>query len=297
MKADYAGKTVWITGASSGIGRAMALEAARRGAHLILTARRRAALEETADACAREAERAGSAAPRAVVIAADLADPAARAAACATAIAKARERGSGIDILALNAGLTQRATFLETPPEAFEAVMAIDFDAPVDMIRLILPAMLERRSGAIVAVSSIAGLAGAPLRPAYSAAKHALAGFMQCLRAELWGSGLRIVTVYPAYVRTPIALAALGPGGEPTGEEDPHIERGADPAKAAARILDAARRGRMEVKIAFDAKSRFGLFLSRRIPSLWASMSARHADVGERGWRTTAAATGPEGRK
>ncbi len=278
MAKDYSGKTIWITGASSGIGEAMALEAARRGARLILTSRRREALEAVAEACAHEAERSSSGAPPATVLPADLASPAARAAAC-----DALHRQGPIDIAILNAGISQRATFLETPHESFSAVMALDFDAPVDLVRRLLPGMIERGSGSLVAISSMAGLAGAPLRPAYSAAKHALAGFFQSLRSELVGTGIRIVVAYPGYVRTGIARSALGPGGKPMGVEDPHISGGADPAAAARRILDAAIRGPLERKLAFGIKMRFGLFLSRRLPGLWASMSARHAGIGPRG--------------
>jgi short-subunit dehydrogenase len=272
MKRDYEGKTVWITGASSGIGRALALEAASRGAALVLSARRRALLEELAAACAP--------APCAVLDF-DLADKAARAAACA----RAPGLLGPLDLIVLNAGVSQRATFLETGPEAFAAVMALDFEAQVDLVRRCLPALLERGRGSLVAVSSIAGLAGSPLRPAYSAAKHALAGFFQALRSELHGSALRVVTVYPGYVRTAIASSALGPDGRPTGVEDPHIEGGADPSRVARRILDAALSGPVERKLAFDLKTRFGLFLSRHLPTAWASLSATHAGLGDRGYR------------
>lgn len=293
MAFDYAGKTVWITGASSGIGEALALEAARRGARLVLTARRRALLERVAESCSFEAGRAGSGAPPATVLEADLSERAARVAACEALLALAEP-----DVAVLNAGVSQRSTFLETSPEAFDAIMAIDFEAPAELARLLLPTMLRRGSGSLVALSSLAGLAGAPLRPAYSAAKHALAGLFQCLRAELAGSGLRIVTVYPGFVRTPIARSSLGPGGLPSGGEDPDIDAGADPARVARRILDAALRGRVEIKVGFGAKGRIGLFLARRLPSTWAGVSARRAGLGDRGRRISddAAGDGREGR-
>ncbi len=274
MKRDYAGKRLWITGASSGIGRALALDAAARGAGLVVSARRKDILEELATEC----RAAGS--PSCEVRAFDLADPRARAAACATVLA-----AGPLDGLILNAGMSQRATFLETSPEAFDAVMSLDFEAPVELLRACLPSMLARGSGLLVAVSSIAGLAGSPLRPAYSAAKHALAGLFQCLRSELLGSGLRVLTVYPGYVRTAIARTALGPEGRATGEEDANIAKGADPMKVARRILDAGLSGPLELKVAFDLKSKFGLFLSRHLPWAWASRSARHAKLGDRGYR------------
>jgi short-subunit dehydrogenase len=269
MKKELAGSIVWITGASSGIGRALALEAASLGARLILSGRREAALEELARECG------GRGAQGTAVLAFDLEDAAARADACA----RAPGLLGGLDILVLNAGMSQRSTFLETAPAAFDRIMNLDFAAQVDMVRRILPAMAARGSGCLVAISSIAGLAGAPLRPAYSSAKHALAGLFQNLRSELVGTGVRIVTAYPGYVRTAVARNALAGDGSPMAADDPHIEGGSDPAPVARRILRAALGGRVEVKVAFDLKSRFGLFLSRYLPSAWASLSQRHAGL------------------
>jgi dehydrogenase/reductase SDR family member 7B len=269
MAKSIRGKAVWITGASSGIGRALALEAAALGARLVLSGRRKDALDELAIECA------GRGAAAAEVLAFDLEDAAARADAC--------ERAPGllgsVDVLILNAGMSQRATFLDTAPAVFDRIMNLDFAAQVDMARRCLPAMVDRGSGTLVAVSSIAGLAGAPLRSAYSSAKHALAGLFQNLRSELVGTGVRIVTAYPGYVRTAVARNALSADGKPAAADDPHIEGGFDPAPVARRILRAVLGGRVEVKVAFDLKSRFGLFLSRHMPSAWATLSHRHAGL------------------
>jgi NAD(P)-dependent dehydrogenase (short-subunit alcohol dehydrogenase family) len=272
MKQHLKGKVVWITGASSGIGRGLALEAAALGARLVLSSRRGDALGVLALECALRGA-AGTA-----VLPFDLEDAAARKEAC--------ERAPGllgrIDVLILNAGMSQRSTFLDTAPAVFDRIMNLDFAAQVDMARRCLPAMVERGSGTLVAISSIAGLAGAPLRPAYSSAKHALAGLFQNLRSELVGSGVRIVTIYPGYVRTLVARNALSGDGRPTASDDPHIEGGFDPAPVARRILRAVVGGKVEVKVAFDLKSRLGLFLSRHIPSAWATLSHRHAGLATR---------------
>src|SRR5208337_1989635 len=174
------GKIVWITGASSGLGRALALEAARQGAKLILSGRRREALEQAAAACAA----AGSGAT--AVLAFDLENTEARAKACAEAPALL----GPIDVLVLNAGISQRSSFLETAPEVFDRIMSLDFAAQADMARRCLPAMVARRSGCLVAISSFIGLAGVPMRSGYSSAKHALAGLFQTLRSELAGTGV-----------------------------------------------------------------------------------------------------------
>lgn len=268
-KVELRGKVIWITGASSGIGKAIALEAARQGARLILSGRREALLDEVA----RECDRLGAAGARALAF--DLEDAEGRAGACD----RAPTHFGALDVVILNAGISQRATFLDTTPEAFDRVMNLDFGAQVDMVRRCLPAMIERRSGCLVAVSSFIGLAGMPMRPAYSSAKHALAGLFQNLRSELVGSGVRVVTAYPGYVRTSVARNALMGDGTPAAAEDPRIENGADPAPVARRILRAAIGGRPEVAVAFGLEHRLGLFLSRHAPSAWARLSARHAGI------------------
>ncbi len=271
MKNSLRGAALWITGAASGLGAAIAVGAARRQARLLLSDRRVDALHATAAAC--HAARGPEAAPRAdeLLLPFDLSDPAARAA----SIGNIPGLFGEVDVLVLAGGLSQRSTFLDMKPAVFDYIMEVDFRAQVELIRACLPGMLERGRGAVLIISSLAGLAGAPLRSAYSAAKHALAGLAQSLRAETRGSGVRIVTVYPGFVRTGIGAAALDAEGKSRGIEDPRIAGGADPAACARRILDAALRGPVEIKVGFDATARAALFLSRRLPSLWAALSSR----------------------
>jgi len=269
MPNSLKGKVIWITGASSGIGRALALEASSLGARVILSGRRRAVLDEVSLECKVRGAQAGA------VVCFDLESPKARAEACEAAPGLL----GPIDVLILNAGISQRSTFLDTTAEAFDRVMNLDFAAQVDMIRRCLPAMVERGSGCLVAISSFIGLAGMPLRPAYSSAKHALAGLFQSLRAELTGTGVRVVTVYPGYVRTGVGRNALAGDGSPMAADDPHIEGGFDPAPVARRVLRATLGGTTELKAAFDYRQRLGLFLCRYSPSAWAKLSARHAGL------------------
>jgi NAD(P)-dependent dehydrogenase (short-subunit alcohol dehydrogenase family) len=263
------GSTIWITGASSGIGRAAALEAASAGASLVVSGRRRDALDETVKECLARGAQA------AVALDFDLEDDAARKAACGRLTALVGTP----DAVVLNAGMTQRSTFLSTSPEAFDRVMKLDFGAQVDILRSVLPPMVARGSGCVVAVSSFVGLAGQPLRPAYASAKHALAGLFQNIRSELSGTGLRVVTVYPGYVRTAVARSALAGDGRPMGTDDPHIEGGVDPSVVARRILRSIEGGAVEVRTGFTPKLYFALWLSRTFPSAYASMSKRHAGV------------------
>jgi len=271
MKRDFQGRVVWVTGASSGIGRGIAKAAAARGARLILSGRRPETLGAVADECVA----LGAPAEGVATLAFDLEDGEARARSCERAAALL----GPLDIIVLNAGVSQRSTFLETSPEAFDRIMLLDFEAQVDITRRCLPAMVARRSGCLVAISSFTGLAGMPVRSAYSAAKHALAGFFQSIRAELVGTGLRVVTVSPGYVKTGVGRNALAGDGRPMTKDDPNIEGGADPDSVAMKILDSILGGAVEFKVAFDFRMRLGLFLSRYAPSVWARLSARHVGL------------------
>jgi len=259
-------KVLWVTGASSGIGAALAEEASRRGAFLVLSGRNRDALGTLAARCGQG---------RAAVLPFDLAEGAERLAAAD----KALQYFGRVDCLVLNAGVSQRSRFTDTFPEVFELIMETNFKASVDLVRAILPGMLERRSGAIVCVSSVAGLMGAPWRTAYSASKHALGGFFSSLRAELSGKGIQIALIFPGFVRTAISRNALSGDGSRHGILDPLQASGQDPEVSARKILDAVEAGKLELKVAFDAKARLGVFLSRHFPALFTKSISRHGGL------------------
>lgn len=270
----WAGKVLWITGASSGIGAAIAVEAARRGASVLLSGRNEAALAATAARCAA-AGGEGCAPARTATLAFDLADRASRA----NAIARAPDLLGPVDVLILNAGVSQRAKFVDTSNDVIERLMETNFFAPVDLTRACLPSMVKAGQGAIVAVSSVAGLMGAPWRTGYSASKHALGGFLSSLRAELQGTGVGITVIYPGFVRTNISLNAFDGAGSPHGIMDPLQASGQDPAVTARHIADAVESGRPELKVAFDAKARLGVFLSRHAPGFFAKTISRHGGL------------------
>ena len=279
-------KIVWITGASSGIGRALAVEAARRGARLILSGRNIAALRETAELCGGAGMREGAprdassppsadARPSCALLPFDLADMAA----CAEAARRAEAIFGRIDVLALNAGVSQRAKFADTAPEVFDAILRTNFGASAALTRAVLPGMRALGSGTIVAVSSVAGLMGAPWRTAYSASKHALAGFFGSLRAELYGSGIQISMVYPGFVRTAISENAFAGDGSKHGELDPLQQAGQDPAETARAVWNSVCAGALEIRVAFDFKARLGVFLSRHAPRLFVRSISNHGGL------------------
>lgn len=259
-------KVLWITGASSGIGAALAKEASRRGASLVVSGRNTPALITLAEAC-------GPA--RIAILPFNLADKEGRL----EAARKAPECFGRVDCLILNAGVSQRSRFADTSADVFDRIMETNFRASVDLARAILPGMIERGSGAIACVSSVAGLMGAPWRTAYSASKHALGGFFSSLRTELSGSGVHITMIFPGFVRTAISQNALSGDGSSHGILDPLQASGQDPEVTARKILDAIKAGKLELKVAFDPKARLGVFLSRHFPALFTKSISRHGGL------------------
>jgi dehydrogenase/reductase SDR family protein 7B len=197
----FSGKVVWITGASSGIGEALAYELARRGANLVLSARREAQLERVREQCVRASDH--------MVLPLDLTE----AETLAAATAKVLERFGHVDILVNNGGISQRGTVAETTLEVDRRIMEVNYMGTVALTKAVLPSMLTRRSGQVVVISSLMGKIGTPLRSAYAASKHALQGFFDCLRAEVHDQGVHVCVISPGYVRTEITKHALTADG------------------------------------------------------------------------------------
>lgn len=227
-------RTVWITGASSGIGEALALQAAEQGAKLVLSARRTAELERVRSLCRK--------ADSIAVLPLDLTKFDA-----AEAAASAASFFGPVDILVNNAGWSQRSLLVDTDMAVYRQIMELDFFAPVALTKAVVPAMRERRGGHVVMIASVAGKIGAPLRTGYCAAKHALSGFTEAARAELWREGLKFTAVYPGFVRTNITINALEGDGRAHGIMDPATAAGLTAEDCADEIWDGVRRDEEEV--------------------------------------------------
>lgn len=178
-----------LTGASRGLGRAIALDLARDGGHLLLTARDRAGLETTAAAV-----RAAGA--EATVVVADLSTEAGRA-----AIVAAAEAAGPVDALVNNAGIEITVSVLDHTPDDIEREVAVNLVAPLLLTRAMLPGMVARGRGAVVMVSSMSGKSATPYNAVYAATKHGLVGFTSSLRIELDGTGVHAGVVCPSFVR------------------------------------------------------------------------------------------------
>src|SRR4030095_2095843 len=152
-----------------------------------------------------------------------------------------------VDGLVNNAGVSQRSLAVDTAFAVYQRLIGIDLLAPIALTQALLPKMVRAGGGRIVAISSVAGIVGAPLRSAYSAAKHGLIGYHDSLRAETAHLGVRVLVVAPGSVRTSVSKNALNAQAKARGVSDDAIDNGMDPQVAARRILDAISAGQREL--------------------------------------------------
>ena len=261
--ADFTGKVVWITGASSGIGEALARAFWSAGADLVLSARRREELERVSASLPSAAGR------RCLVLPMDVSDSASFPA----SVERVKQRFGRIDVLVNNAGVSQRSWAAETPLEIDRRIMEVNFFGTVALTKCVLPLMLERRAGQIIVISSVAGKFGFYLRSAYSASKHALHGFFESLRMEVHREGVRVMLVCPGKIRTPISMNALTAEGRPFNAMDEGQIKGVPAEVCAERILKGALRGEEEVYI--GGREVKALWIKRLSPGLFSRLIRR----------------------
>jgi short-subunit dehydrogenase len=252
---DFKDKVVWITGASSGIGAALARESAKRGARVVLSARNVEALQRVASECGDPA--------RTLVLPMDVT----KLDAFGPLVEQVIAAFGRIDVLILNAGISQRGKAIETSLAVDQAIFNTNFFGPVALTKAVLPTMLRQKEGRIVVVSSLVGKFGTPLRSSYAASKHAIQGFYDSLRAELWRDNIGVTIVLPGYVRTEVSRNALKGDGSRHGEMDAGTGAGMAPEVCARRALDAVAAGKEEVLI--GGSEMRGVYLKRFAPGLF----------------------------
>ena len=258
----FTGKTVLITGASTGIGRALAHELARQGAQLALNARDADRLGETANEClALGAE--VLAVPGDVALADD----------CRRIVARTVDRFVRLDALVNNAGMTMWARFdALTDLAPLERLLAVNYLGAARMTAQALPYLRNSR-GLIVAVASIAGLTGVPERTGYAASKHAMVGFFESLRIELRGTGVDVTIVAPDFVKSELHKGALGADGRPLGRtplDEPRIMTSEQCGRLIARAM-----GRRQRLLITSPRGRFGRWARLVAPALVDRIAAR----------------------
>ncbi len=236
---DLTQKIVWITGASSGIGRALAIRAAEAGCQLILSGRRAEALATLAASLPVES----------LILPFEATDYPS----LADTVAAAWQWRGRVDVLINNAGISQRCIAMDAKPEIYTELINVDLIAPIWLTQLQLNRMADAGGGHIVAISSVAGRIGAPLRTAYCAAKHGLIGYMDALRSEVDKvHNIKVTNILPGSVATDVARNAITGDGERRGLSDAVIDAGDDPLDCADAILEAVRNDQPELIFAKD---------------------------------------------
>ncbi|GAA4644260.1 SDR family NAD(P)-dependent oxidoreductase [Pontixanthobacter gangjinensis] len=241
---NFENKTVWITGASSGIGAALAREWAGRGAKIVLSGRDEARLASVANELHAES----------LLIPFDVRDEAAMLEATAGAIAW----NGSVDVFVANAGVSQRSQALKTDMQVYRDIIDIDLTSQIAATQALLPHMADRGSGALVFISSIAGKVGVPMRTAYSAAKFGLIGYADALRAEMSVKGVNVHVIAPGSIATNVSRNALSADGSKRGKSDSVIDNGIKPADAAKTMVDGIAAGQREIIVAQGMEEAMG---------------------------------------
>jgi dehydrogenase/reductase SDR family protein 7B len=256
-------KVVWITGASSGIGEALAYRFCDLGARLILSSNEPEELKRVRSSI--PGSNAGI-----MLLPLDLGRP-------TTLAAKANKvlgRFGRVDVLVNNGGISQRSLAKDTTLAVDTKIITIDFLGHVALTKAVLPSMIEHRTGHIVVTSSIMGKIYTPLRSTYSAAKHALHGFFDSLRAEVWGRNIRVTIVCPTGVRTGISLNAITGDGKKYGRMDELMSEGLTADECAVRIIRAVADGKEEIIIG-KGLIKYSAYVRRFFPRVYSRLIRR----------------------
>lgn len=246
-------KTIWITGASDGIGKELAYQLAREGAKIVLTARSQDKLE----AIKKDLHGQGH-----QVLPMDLL----KTAAIPDTVQHLLSH-TDVDVVIHSAGISQRSLVKDTSVEVDRRIMELDYFSIVYITKALLPHFIKKQSGCIVALSSIAGKLGTPMRSAYCAAKHALQGFMDSLRAEVHNDHIEVLVVTPGSIKTNISVNAVEGDGSKHGVTDAAIANGMSVEDCASQIISGIKNNKQEILIA-KGKERLATYVKRFFPKL-----------------------------
>lgn len=259
---DYSGKTIWITGASSGIGQAVAIELSKAGAHLILSGRNEEALAETASGCNENGSTTR-------LVPFDLTNESQ----IISAVESVLSDGPVPDCLYQFGGVSQRSFAQDTPVSIDRKIFEVNFFGTVALTKALLPAMIANGGGHIAVTSSIVGKFGFPWRSAYSASKHALHGFYESLRAECKSNNIRISVIVPGRIRTSISINALDNQGRSHGKMDAGQATGMSAEKGAEKICRHLQKESKEIIV--GGREIIMVYIRRFIPPLYYYLSTK----------------------
>ena len=258
----FKNKVVWITGASSGIGEALVYEFAKQGAELIISSNQLSDLEKVQGNC----EKSGA---ECFIQYLDVTDIDKMQSITDDLVKKFGK----IDVLVNNAGISQRSEVVETPLDVDRKIMEIDYFGTIALTKTVLPYMIKNGGGYIATTSSISGKFGFPLRSAYSAAKHALHGFFETLRAEVYDYNIKILIAFPGRIKTDISLHALTKDGTAHGKMDDGQNTGISAEKCAKQYVNAIKKDKKEVLI--GASELLMVYIHKFIPKLFYKLARK----------------------
>jgi short-subunit dehydrogenase len=256
---DFLNKVVWITGASSGIGKALAIELSQQNAKLILSSRDINALEFVKNEC--------KSSENVVIIPLDLEDYSQ----FSDKVKEAITAFGTIDILVNNGGISQRSFVKNTTILVDKRIMDINYLGTVALTKAILPHFLQQKKGHFVVTTSIVGKIGTPLRSSYAASKHALHGFFDSLRAEHFQDNISVTLICPGFVNTNVSINALTGNGTSQQKMDEATKNGIEPKRFAKLMAKAIKNKKEEVYIA-GFKEKLGVFVKRFFPKILSIM-------------------------
>ena len=244
------GKRIWVTGASSGLGEALARYAADRGAHVVLSARSADKLAEVAKTLPPDTS---------TVLPFDLTAP--------DSFGAVVEEAGPVDFLINNGGVSQRSLALATEAHVTRRVMETNFFGHVELTRQVVPGMLARGQGLVAVTSSVVGYFGTPWRSSYAASKHALHGYFESLRYELADTPVQVSIICPGFIHTDISVHAVTADGAQLGTMDEGQASGMSPEAFAEQAWRGLLRGKPELHIGGQEIS--GIYLKRFAPRLF----------------------------
>ena len=258
-------KIIWLTGASSGIGEALAYALAQEGAKLILSARREDELQRVANGTKLNTADY-------LILPLDLNAP-------ETFEEKKNEalkKFGRIDILINNGGVSQRSMAKDTSVEVDRKIMEVNYFGTIALTKALMPDFIKQHGGLYVVITSAVGKFGSPWRSGYSASKHALHGFFDSLRAELYTDGIGVLLVCPGFIQTNVSVNALTGNGSKLGSMDVATANGLTSTECAHQIVSAIKSGKEEIIVA-KFKERFAVFAKRFFPGIFSNMIRRMA--------------------
>jgi short-subunit dehydrogenase len=253
-------KVIWLTGASSGIGEALAYELSGKGARLILSSRRKDQLERVKGDCSSAAQ------PGIRVLPLDLEKPDTLNLSTEAAI----QLFGHIDILINSSGLSQRSLVAETSHAVDRRIMEVNYFGPIALTKYLLPHFIRRKQGHFVNVSSLTGKFGTPYRSAYAASKHALHGFFDALRAEHYKDNIKVTMICPGFIQTQLTLSALTADGSPLNKMDAAQYKGKPADWCGRKIVSAIEKNKEEVYI--GGREVLGVYIKGFFPGIFSKI-------------------------